>query len=482
MPLRRSRPRKNKAPMAVPLRTRLYTRILRWSFVPAAIILFAVCCTIYLAYQQVTEDLVVGRNQQLTHLSAGQLAADLSPYANTLNALTRSPDIYAGSPHTQSAALVQAADQLLVFDGGAPILDPQGKVVAAQPQERPLVGQDWSSHAFFRQVLRGGAAVYSDVIPGGTGHPNVVAVAVPILNSNGEFRGTLAGMFDVGASSTSAFYGGIVKLRLGQYGSTFLVDSIGRVIYHPDETRIGTDYRDQPDVQQALNGEAGNLRTRNAEGRDILATFAPVPGTPWTLVTEEDWSSLLAASRGYGQFLFLLLALGILAPTIHVVLGVKRITGPVGKLIDAAREIAGGKYGQQITIATGDELEELGEQFNKMSTQLQQSYAQLEERVQARTKELATLNATAAVASHSLDLQEILQDALDKTLEVLGMESGGAYSLEGSMLVLQRPSQPVRRVHAACQPETAERQRRGTGGFCCRSRLYGPWSSSPSSG
>ena len=186
-----------------------------WSFVPAAIILFAVACTIYVAYQSVTEDLVVGRNQQLTHLSAGQLAADLNPYASTLNALTRSPDIYAGSPHTQSAALLQAANELLVFDGGALILDPQGRVVAAQPQERSLVGQDWSGRLFFRQILRGGASVFSDVIPGGTGHPNVVALAVPILNSNGEFRGTLVGMFDVGASSTSALYGGIVKLRLG---------------------------------------------------------------------------------------------------------------------------------------------------------------------------------------------------------------------------------------------------------------------------
>jgi nitrate/nitrite-specific signal transduction histidine kinase len=417
-------------------RTRLYTRILMWSFVPAAVILFAVACTIYLAYQRVTEELVVGRNQQLTHLSAGQLAADLNPYVDTLDALTRSPGIYTGGPASQSAALLQAANQLLVFDGGAVILDPQGKVVSALPEGSTLVGEDWSSRSFFRQILRGGAATFSDVIVGGIDHPSVVAVAVPILNPNGEFRGALAGIFQVGATSTSAFYGGIVKLRLGQNGSTFLVDSAGRVIYHPDAGRIGKEVGNQPDVKEALKGQAGTLRTRNAEGLDILATFAPVPGTPWSLVTEENWTSLLASTRGYGQFLFLLLALGILLPTVHVVLGIRRITQPVGKLIAAAKEIASGKYGEQVSIRTGDELEELGEQFNKMSTELQQSYAQLEERVKARTKELATLNATAAVASHSLNLQEILQDALDKTLEVLGMEAGGAYCLEDSTLML----------------------------------------------
>lgn len=55
-----------------------------------------------------------------------------------------------------------------------------------------------------------------------------------------------------------------------------------------------------------------------------------------------------------------------------------------------------------------------------------------------RTKELATLNAIAAVVSHSLHLQEVLGDALDKTLQVLGMETGAAFRLdeEGQTLVL----------------------------------------------
>lgn len=417
-------------------RTSLRTRILEWTFVPAAIILSAVAFTIYYAYQQVTEDLVVGRNQQLTHLSAGQLSADLNPYVDTLNSLARNPDIYAVDVARQSDALRGAQDQLLAFDGGAVILDAMGRVVAAMPEQQILVGDDWSNFGFFRQILRGGGAAYSDIIVDDRALTPVVAVAVPILSNQGEFRGTLAGLFQVGTHRTSAFYGGIVKLRLGQNGNTFLVDGSGRVIYHPDEARIGQQVGDQLDVAQVLKGQAGYIRTRDATGVDILATFAPVPGTSWGLVNEENWASLLAASRGYGQFLFLLIALGILTPTFVVLLGIKRITDPVVRLTAAAKEIAGGKYGQQIDINTGDEIQLLGAQFNQMSTQLQESYAQLEERVQARTKELATLNATAAVASHSLNLQEVLAGALDKTLEVLGMETGGAYSLEGSTLTL----------------------------------------------
>ncbi len=422
--------------MADKRHTRLWTRILIWTFVPTAIILSAVAFTIYYAYQRVTEDLVVGRNQQLAHLSAAQLAADLSPYVNTLDSIARTPEIYGGTIEQQSATLQSVPVQLIVFDGGAVILDRVGRIVAAGSEAQMLIGQDWSGSAFFRQILHGASAAYSDIIPGDSQRPAMVAIAVPITTNQGEFRGTLAGLFRVGANNTSAFYGSIVKLRLGQNGSTFLVDSTGRVIYHPDESLIARDLHNDADVAEVLKGQAGYLRTRNSQGADILATFAPVPGTPWGLVSEENWASLLASSRGYGQFLLLLLALGILVPTLLVAMGLRRITKPVVQLTAAAREIAAGKYGEQIRIQTGDELEVLGQQFNQMSRQLEQSYARLEERVQARTRELATLNATAAVASSSLNLDDVLHDALDKTLEVLNMETGAAYVLEGSRLVI----------------------------------------------
>jgi PAS domain S-box-containing protein len=62
---------------------------------------------------------------------------------------------------------------------------------------------------------------------------------------------------------------------------------------------------------------------------------------------------------------------------------------------------------------------------------IQSAYQTLEQRVEERTHELATLNAIAAVVSRSLDLKEIMSDALDKLLEIMNMEYGGAYRLEG---------------------------------------------------
>jgi len=57
---------------------------------------------------------------------------------------------------------------------------------------------------------------------------------------------------------------------------------------------------------------------------------------------------------------------------------------------------------------------------------------ELERQVANRTQELSALNAIATVVSGSLDLEQILSGALDKTLEVIGLEAGGIYLLQGN--------------------------------------------------
>ncbi len=66
----------------------------------------------------------------------------------------------------------------------------------------------------------------------------------------------------------------------------------------------------------------------------------------------------------------------------------------------------------------------------RTQAELEQAHQNLERRVKERTRELAVLNSLAAVVSRSLDLGEIMESALQKTMEAAGVEAGAAYRLE----------------------------------------------------
>jgi signal transduction histidine kinase len=464
----------------------LRTRIIAWFLIPTAIILAVVGLFAFYTYQRVTEELVIERNQAITRLLASQVAVDLTVYAEQLNALAATVSVYPlrTDPLTGKAIIKLAADRLFDFDAGVVIVDDAGMVIAADQRRLDTIGLDWSQRAYFQQAVGATpvedigsnlpAPVFSDIVPDGPAGSNAIVVGVPARGLAGEFQGMSAGLFRVDSAMearSSAFYIAIVrKLRQASSSTIYLLDGNGRAIYHSDPTHIGEDLSAENVVQRALARRSGGIHTRDAEGQEILASFAPVPNTSWVIVTEESWATLIGSSAAYGRLLLALLALGVVVPALVIALGARRITRPIADLTTAVREVAGGRFGQVLVgddadtvggspadgvARGGDELEELARQFNRMSAELAESYATLEQRVADRTRELATLNSIAGLVSRSLDLREILRDALSKTMEAMGMEAGTAHLLaadgESLQLIAQEPCwlQAIQRADCA---------------------------------
>ena len=292
----------------------LWAKIFAWTFVPTVIILVAVAVVIFVAYQDVTEELVIERNRQLIRLASSSITAEVKAFSDVLATEARRSDIAGDDLAAQRDGLKVARRRLAVFDSGVVILDTFGTVTATEPERTELLGLDWSDRAYYREILRAKIAgtplpVLSDIVTSGLDGTEVLVVAVPIAGDEGQFLGVIAGKLGLGAPAVSALYGDLGKLNLDDHGSAFLVDGTGRVIYHSDSNRIGDDLSSQAVVQAVLAGAADVVRTRDDGGQEIVASFAPVPGTSWGLVKQEGWTSLMSTSRGYGQILLLLLAL-----------------------------------------------------------------------------------------------------------------------------------------------------------------------------
>lgn len=449
-----------------PRRLSLRTKIIAWSFVPTAIILVAVAMMNLYAYQRVTEDLVLERDRELTRLTAERLGRELVRYAELLSSVSVALADVMDDPQMLTVLFASESARLSVFDGGVLVLDDQGIVVASERGRQSAIGLDWGERAYFQRVSRSFLPVVSDIAADGPGGVEVVVVAVPVMGGQHTLRGVLVGMFRLRYWSGSGFHAGLtqglvriprwsegdvdvtgqaaqegmvldslyrllrrtglIKSSVSGRAHAYLVDGDGRVLYHPDRQRIGDRVASQPVVQAVGLGAAGAERSRALDGEQIVASYAPVPGTAWGLIVEESWESLVAPSRSYARFLLALLALGVIVPALVVTVAVRRITYPIAQLIDASNQVAEGVLGQNLSISTHDELEDLAAQFNRMSQRLQASYTHLERRVAERTHELSTLNAVAAQVGRSLDLGDILTAALERTQAFVGMPVGAA--------------------------------------------------------
>jgi signal transduction histidine kinase len=396
---------KTVRPWTEPLRhASLRSKIVGWSFLPTAIILTAVAVAAFGSYLRAAEDLVLEQSQDLARFAAVQLQGELAKYAELLEDVSIDAGLASLEGVAAQAALEAERDRLVVFDGGALLLDGFGVVRAAGPDRPDLLGADLSNRKYFGLIVRNMRPAFSDLLlDGSLGFP-VVAVAVPVQAEGGGFRGVLVGMFRLGRTTVSALYGDVLRLRIVDDGVTIISDGEGRVIYHTQAANILANYSSVPLVGRALAGEWGATRTLDTEGQDVLASFSLVPGTSWVLVAEEPWSSVVAPIRSRELLLLVLLGLGVLVPGLIVMYGVRRLTQPIVDLVIAAQRVARGEYNQSPRTRTGDEIEELATQFNAVAERLRDSDSNLE-----RSRALA-------VAEERQRLARDLHDAVTQTL------------------------------------------------------------------
>ena len=190
-------------------RRSLRVKIIAWFFVPTALLLIAVAVTNFLAYQDVTADLVIERDQDVTRLSAGQLSTSLREFTDTLEEVGRGIDL-SQPPGSSRFPAVQTLGRLSVFDGGVVVLSRLGTPLAARPEGSASAFEDWSSLPVFRELLVSTRPVFSSVLRVRTEDRSLVALGVPLVGARGELFGVTCGMCTLGAPSASALHAAIL--------------------------------------------------------------------------------------------------------------------------------------------------------------------------------------------------------------------------------------------------------------------------------
>jgi signal transduction histidine kinase len=236
----------------------------------------------------------------------------------------------------------------------------------------------------------------------------------------------------------------VSQIKVGQHGEALVVDAQGRLIAHPDISLVlrNTDLSHLVQVQAVRAGEGGNaVRERqeatDVEGRKVLTASAPVEPLGWRVFVElpvdEAYAPLYASIARSGLVLVGALGLAVLAGMLLA----RRMVIPIQRLRSGAARIGSGDLSQRISVRTGDELEGLADQFNDMAGQLQESYADLERKVQIRTAELASsvgelraLGEVSQAVNSTLDLETVLATIVSKAVQLSSADAGAIYVLD----------------------------------------------------
>jgi signal transduction histidine kinase len=262
----------------------------------------------------------------------------------------------------------------------------------------------------------------------------------------------------------------VSQIKVGEHGQAYVVDAMGRLIAHPDLDLVlrGTNVSELAQVRAARAAEISQEPlqvARNVEGRQVLTAYAEIAPLGWLVFVELPRSE--AYARLYATIertaLILLAALGL-----AVVAGMflaRQMVVPIKALQAGAARIGGGDLGQRISVKTGDELEGLADQFNEMAGRLQDSYADLEKKIEIRTRELAqsvselrALGEVSQAVNSTLDLQHVLTTIVVKAVQLSGADSGAIYVFDD-----QKQQFLLRATHGMDQAMIAEllKQRMG---------------------
>lgn len=216
----------------------------------------------------------------------------------------------------------------------------------------------------------------------------------------------------------------VSQIKVGERGHAYVVSERDRLIAHTDSSLVLRN----ADLSRLVQVHAARARStmspedvrvaQDLQGRKILVSYAPVEPLGWIVFTElpldEARAPLYAALARAGGSLLFGLGLALLA----ALLLVSRMMVPIQTLREGAAQISLGRLDHRVAVKTGDEFEELADQFNRMAVRLQESYSDLENKIAKRTQELL-------LTSQQLASQEALRATQSNLARVTRLVSMG---------------------------------------------------------
>ena len=329
------------------------------------------------------------------------------------------------APEVTDIALIDAQGREVIAESrlGMSVVG-SGRDRSAEPAfTQPRRGQPWYGPVYFRKETE----PYMTVAIRSGGEKSAVTVAE--LN--------LKFIWDV-----------VSRIKIGDKGKAYVVDRNGFLVADPDIGLVlrKTSLAALEHVQAASAPDGGSaapaMLSHDLSGARVLAAVAPIELLDWKVFVEQPESEVFARLNASILWIGALLLAGLAVSALAAGALARSMVRPIRTLDDGARRIGAGDLEQQIVVRTGDELEGLADQFNRMSAQLRESYAGLERKVQERTAEVrealeyqtAISDVLRVISSSTTDVGPVFEAIMESAIRLFGAPIAAVFRYDGRLV------------------------------------------------
>ena len=239
----------------------------------------------------------------------------------------------------------------------------------------------------------------------------------------------------------------VSRIKIGEKGKAYVVDGNGFLVADPDIGLVlrKTNLSGLPHVKAAGAGPRTDepaMLSVDLANTPVLTSVASIDPLDWDVFVEQPVAEVYEKLNASILRTGLLLLIGLVISAFGAAALARGMVRPIRTLDEGARRIGAGDLDQQIVIRTGDELEGLADQFNRMTAQLRESYAGLEHKVEARTQELtnsleqqtAISEILRVISSSPTDVQPVLDAIAERAAHLCAAAAASIYLTDGESL------------------------------------------------
>ncbi len=338
-----------------------------------------------------------------------------------------------------------------------------------------MEGNMWTSNGntvdvhdrqYFKDVIGGSKTIsIDDPVKARSSSQNVFHIALPVYSKSGRMKGVFVAMNNVEKVENE-----LGRIKIGENGYAFALDSTGTIIAHKDKTMCGKNLIDLADDKETMKSviksikskESGVMQTYDVtSNQNAVCYYRPFNLTGWSIGIMIPVSQFTQTAYKLTRVMAISCVIAMVFLMVAFAFGITKIVSPLNKVKLAIDDIASGDADLRKTVdlKSNDEIGEVVQGFNKFTGKMREIMTDLKkakENLEFADESLVatTEDTSAAITEILANIESVhsqIKNQSDSVSSTAGAVNEIAANIESLEKMIESQSSGVAQASAAVE-------------------------------